>query len=134
MTGLRPHCLCQRLPRRYGSPSAGVGSPEFAVKLDALESAVDHRLQFVEILYFTAFGQTSLRFLRSEPGRLAITLIRLAHLMHFHQKCLDHEFLHSSGLPENALRVNVKMEMTRLDGADRTGFFRCFALGRLAVR
>src|SRR5215471_16642088 len=118
----------------YSSPFSGIGSPEFDVELNALQRAINDCFEFVEILHFASLGETFLGFFRSEPRRLSMALVRLAHLMYFHQKCFDHEFLHATGLPENSLGVDVEMEVTRLDGADRSRLFCSFAFRRLAVR
>ena len=65
---------------------------------------------------------------------MAIAFVGAAHLVDFHQKGFDHEFLHAARLPEHTLGMNVEMEVARLDSAESSGFFRGFALGGLAVR
>ena len=65
---------------------------------------------------------------------MAHHLIRASHLVDFHQKGLDDEFLHAARLPEHALGVNIKMKVSRPDRAQRAGLLRCFALGGLAMR
>src|SRR5258708_29938770 len=65
---------------------------------------------------------------------MAQRFIRAAHLLDFHQEGFDDEFLHSSGLPENSLGVDVEMKVPRLDGTEGAGFFRSLTLGGLAVR
>ena len=100
-----------------GISRAGIRSPEFMWNWIRSERAIDHRLEFAEIFHFASLGQPTFRFFRAEPGRPAVGFVRLAHLMDLHQKRLHHEFLHASGLPENALGINVEMEVTRLDRA-----------------
>jgi hypothetical protein len=65
---------------------------------------------------------------------MALGFIGAAQLVDFHEKSFYHELLHSAGLPENAFRVNVEMEMAGFDGADGSGFFGGFAFCGLAVR
>src|ERR1700688_1681962 len=117
-----------------GVARGGIGAPEFVVELDAFEGAVDHGFELAGIFYFAAFGEAALGFFRAHPRGAAIAFIGAAHLVDFHQEGFDHEFLHAAGLPEHALRMNVEMEMARLDGADGSGFFGGFAFGGLAVR
>src|ERR1700722_1115397 len=109
-------------------------SPEGVVELNALHGAIDYSFQFTGILYFAAFGKPVFGFLRTQPGGLAIVFIGTARLVDFHQKSLDHKFLHSAWLPEHALGMNVEMKMSRLDRAQRSGFFCSLTLRRLAVR
>src|SRR5271157_2792975 len=106
-------------------------APQLAVEVNALQSAIDYRFQFMRVLHFAAFGQPLPRFFWTEPGGPSHWLIRPAHFVDFHQKGLHHKFLHAARLPEHALGVNVEMKMPRLDGADGTGLFRGLALGRL---
>src|SRR5271166_2746410 len=65
---------------------------------------------------------------------MALGFIGASQLVDFHEKSFDYEFLHSAGLPENAFRVNVEMEVAGLDGADGSSLFGGFAFGGLAVR
>ena len=104
------------------------------MKLDAFQGAVDHGFEFVEVLHFTPLGETLFRFFGAHPGGPAIGLIRLAHLLNFHQESFDHEFLHSARLPENSLGMQIEMKVARLNRAERSGFFRSFAFRGLAVR
>src|SRR6266498_2590015 len=104
------------------------------MKLYAFEGAIDDRFEFLEVFHFAALGEAALGFGSSEPCRASIGFVRLAHLMDFHQERLDHELLHTAGLPEDAFRMDVQMKMTRLDGSQRARFFRRFALGGLTVR
>src|SRR5215469_18267036 len=97
------------------------------VKLDAFQGAINHRLQFVRVLYLASLGQSPLRFLGADPGGAAIGFLGTAHLMNFHEKSLDHKLLHASRLPEHAFRMNVEMEVSRLYGSNRTGFLCRFA-------
>src|SRR5580704_2552425 len=117
-----------------GVARAGMTIPESVVQMNAFDGAVDDGFEFAKILYFAASGEAALGFFRTDPSRVTIAFVGTAHLMDLHEEGLDHEFLHSTGLPEYALGMDVEVEVTRLDGADRTGFFGGFALGGLAVR
>src|SRR6266498_1865972 len=94
--------------RRYWTHVArsGIGTPEFAMKLYAFEGAIDDRFEFLEVFHFAALGEAELGFGSSEPCRASIGFVRLAHLMDFHQEGLDHELLHTAGLPEDAFRMD----------------------------
>src|SRR5580704_18607110 len=104
------------------------------MELDALHGAINDSLEFAEVLHLAPFCQTALGFFGTEPGRTAIRFVRLAHLMDLHQERLYDKFLHATGLPEDALRMNVKMKVSRLDRAECASFFRRFTLSGLAVR
>src|SRR5579859_1150668 len=80
-----------------------IGAPEFAVVLDAIQGTVNDGFEFVEILHFAALGQAPLGFCGAKPRRTPVALVRPSHLMHFHQEGLDHKFLHTAGLPKDAL-------------------------------
>src|SRR5580693_8728718 len=103
--------------------ACGVGSPDSAAKVEALEGAVDHGFEFAGVLHFAAFGQAALGFFRAEPRGMAHGLIGPAHLLHFHKKSFDYKFLYAAGLPEHALRMNVEVKMAWLDSAGGTSFF-----------
>src|ERR1700726_3985409 len=109
-------------------------APQLAAELNARKRAVDHGFQFMRVLYFAAFGQPLLCFLRAEPCRLALRLIGAAQLVDLHQEGLDHELLHAARLPEHALGVKVEMKVARLNGAKGSGFFRSLPFRGLTVR
>ena len=54
---------------------SGIRTPQRAVKLNSLERAVDHGLEFVRVLHFAAFSQTLARIFGTEPGGLAMQFI-----------------------------------------------------------
>src|ERR1019366_5158915 len=83
---------------------------------------------------FAALGQDNARFSCIEPGGIAVVFLGAASLADVHQESFDHVFLHAAGLPEDALGVNVDVEMAGLDDADSARFFFGFAFGGLAVR
>jgi len=98
------------------------------------QGAVDHRLELVGVFDLAALGQNNARLLRIEPGRVAKVFLRTPSLANFQQESLDHVFLHAASLPEDALRVNVDVEMAGLDDSDGARFFLGLAFGSLAVR
>ena len=98
------------------------------------QRAVDHSLQFVGIFDLAALGKNDARLRCIEPGGIAVVFVGTAGLADFHQKSLNDIFLHASGLPKDAFRMNVDMEVARLDDADSARFFFGFAFGGLAVR
>src|SRR5713226_7818235 len=101
---------------------------------EVLHRPVDYRLEFVRVFDFAAFGQDNARLFCVEPAGIAKVFLGTASLADFHQESLDHIFLHTACLPEDALRVNIDVEMTRLNDADGARFFLGFAFSRLAVR
>src|SRR5262249_33949887 len=118
---LWPDDVCEGIFRdRPCIAGTGVGTPEFAVVLDALQRAVDDGFEFVIVLHFASLGQAALCLFRTHPGGLAIRLIWLAHLVNFHEEGFDDEFLDAAGLPEDSLRVQIKMEVARFDGTERS--------------
>src|SRR5208282_2691832 len=81
---LRPNRFGDGIFRRgYGAGVAGsrIGSPEFVMKLDTFEGAVDHGFEFVEIFYFASLGQAALGLRRADPCRLAVGFVGPAHPM-----------------------------------------------------
>src|ERR1035437_10283923 len=85
---------------------------------EVLHRAVDYGLEFVGVFDFPALGQDSARFSRVEPGGIAVVFLGSASLADVHQERFDHIFLHAALLPEDALGVNVDVEMTGLDCAE----------------
>src|SRR2546423_14386847 len=107
---------------------------DLAIKLNALERAINHRFQFVSVLYFAAFDQLPPGVFRTEPGGMPHRFVSPAKLLNFHQEGLDHILLHATGLPEHSLGMNVEMKVPRLDRAQRSGLFGGLAFGGLTVR
>ena len=98
-----------------------------------LQSAVNNSLEFASVFDFSSFGQYCPRLVGVEPGWIAESLIGAAGFLYFHEESLDYIFLHASALPENALGVNVSVEMVRLDEPDGAGFLACLSFGSLTV-
>src|SRR5215468_10438760 len=88
----------------------------------------------MKVLHFASLGETSFCFFRAEPSWLAVLLVRLAHLVHFHQEGLDHKLLYATRLPEDAFGMNVEVEMAGFDGPKGASLFGSFAFRRLAMR
>src|SRR5437899_331407 len=101
---------------------------------DLLQRPVNDRLQFPRVLDLTPFGENLFGFFGSEPGRVAHRLVGFSILLYFQQKGFDDKFLHSGRLPKNALRMDIEMEMPRLDAAPNPGLFPCLAFRRLTMR
>ena len=99
-----------------------------------LQGAVDHGLEFVRVFYFAALGEDDACFFCIEPGGIAAVFFRVAGLANFHQKSFYHIFLHTAGLPEHSLGVNVNVKMAGLDDADGSRFFSGFAFCGPAMR
>jgi len=113
------------------SNSAGGGHFDCA---DVFNGAIHYGLQFPGIFHFPASGEDNAGFPRIEPGGIAKIFVRTAGLADVQQKGFDDEFLNATRLPENALRVNIDVEVAGLNDSDGSGFFTGFALSGLAVR
>src|SRR6266446_6362183 len=87
----------------------------------------------MSVLRLAAFGEPKSRFFRTEPRGLPQSFIRSPSLTYFHQESFDHEFLHTAGLPEHTLGMNVEMKVAWLNRTQGAGFFRGFPFGRLAM-
>src|ERR1019366_890173 len=114
--------------------SQALASRGHASYAEVLQRAINHGLEFVGVFDFAAFGQDHARSFCIEPGGVAVVFLGTASLADVHQKSFDHVFLHAAGLPEDALGVNVDVEMAGLDDADGARFFLGFAFRGLAVR
>ena len=83
---------------------------------------------------FPALCQDNARFVGLEPGGIAIVFLWNARLKDFHQKSFYDVLLHAARLPKNALRVNINMEVARLNDSESTRFFFGFTFGSLTMR
>ena len=115
-------------------PQKQLPSRSHAYDTQMLQRAINHGLEFVGVFNFSSFSQNNPRFFRIEPGRISIVFLRSTRLSDFHQESLDHILLHPASLPKNALRMNVNMEMPRLDNTECARLFFGFALGSLTMR
>jgi len=98
------------------------------------ERAVHHGLQLPRVFYFPAFGEIDASFFGVKPFGIAEIFFGTTRLSNFHQEGLHDVFLHATRLPENALGVQVDMEVPRLNHADGACLFARFAFCSLAMR
>jgi hypothetical protein len=125
---------CSELGPKSWTAGACVLWKECFIGLKTLHCAIDDDLQFLRVLHFSSLGKYSSGFFCAEPGRIAHDFVRGSHLLHFHQERFDHVFLNAVGLPEDSFRVQVEMEMSRLDLTACARLFPSFPGSRLAVR
>jgi len=90
---------------------------------EVLDCAVDYSLELVGVFDFAALGQDHARSFCVEPGWVAVVFLGLAGLADFHEEGFDYVFLHAAGMPEDALGVDVDVEVVGLDDAGGSGFF-----------
>lgn len=103
-------------------------------RANALERTVNYGLEFVGVFHFAALGEDNAGFVGVEPSGIAVVFFGLTRVPDFHQECFDYIFLHTPGLPEDPLGVNVDVEMAGLDDADSSRFFSGLAFGGLTMR
>ena len=98
------------------------------------QRSVNHDAEFLTILALATLGQHFLSISGAEPGRIALGFLRGLQLIYFQQKSFYDKLLDPGRFPEDALGMNVEMEVPRLDRSYGAGLFQCLALGSVAVR
>src|SRR5580704_8487586 len=94
---------------------------------------IHYRLHFPSVFYLAALGENLSGFFGSVPGGIAHGLVRLLGVLDFQEKSLHHKLTNAGLFPEHTFRMNVKVEVTRLDVSADACFFQGFALGCLAM-